>query len=34
MEAAVVAPCNGTVKDIHVGTADMVQQGTPMCLLV
>ena len=34
MEAAVVAPCDGTVKDIHVQSADMVQQGNPMCLLV
>ena len=34
MEAAVVAPCDGTVKDIHVLVADLVQQGNPLCLVV
>lgn len=33
MEYAVLAPCDGTVSHLRVATGDMVQQGTPLCLV-
>lgn len=33
MEYAVTAPCDGTVAHIRVAAGDMVQQGSPLCLL-
>lgn len=34
MEYAVAAPCDGTVKHVCVQQGDMVQQGSPLCLVV
>lgn len=34
MEYAVAAPCDGTLKHVCVQQGDMVQQGSPLCLVV
>jgi biotin carboxyl carrier protein len=33
MEYAVTAPCDGILKHVCVQQADMVQQGSPLCLV-